>query len=433
MRPILSLALLAAALAQAAPRLPAPGVVLAQAESPPSVPAPGAETSVPPPPARAEPMPQAPLTNTARPEPITPPSEHDSAPSVEPALAPMGGQEGQDGPRPVDEAGGEAPALTQEAPPPEAPVAEPESPVVPGDAPVLASSDEAPRTTDARQQRLVNGAPLYDPNVSLHIVQKKRFADEGRHELALYPAVVQVNGKYTNHAGTALHYSYHLQENFAVQVTGQYNWHTNESDFNLELIDKVREQAQAASSLLLVWGLQAGVEVTPLYGKFAFLDNKLAQFSLVLSGGAGLGSTRHLIRPEVANEVDGQRYTVPARFGDTGTKFLGSVGGGFRLQFGESYALRLEVRDLIYTARVDKVDGCNLADFEALEAARAGGQDFSSLSLSGSCKYQKFDGVDPKTKKNYREDIILGRDLVAEPSSDVLNNIGFYAGFSFLF
>jgi hypothetical protein len=93
----------------------------------------------------------------------------------------------------------------------------------------------------------------------------------------------------------------------------------------------------------------------------------------------------------------------------------------------------MEVRDLIYTARVDKVDGCNLADFEALEAARAGNQDFATLQLSGSCKYEKFDGVDPKTKKNYREDIILGRDLVAEPSSDVLNNISFYAGFSILF
>ncbi|WP_342374197.1 outer membrane beta-barrel domain-containing protein [Myxococcus stipitatus] len=411
MRPILSLALLVATAAQSAPRFPEPGWVLAQLEESPSVPGPGAETSVPPPPEHPAPKPERPRAPMSRPAPAAP-----AEAAVEPALAPM------EDTAPVPEVV-ELPGRAQEV----------AAPVTPDDAPLMASSDEAPRTTDARQQELVNGAPLYNPNVSLHIVQKKRFADESKHELALYPAVIQVNGKYTNHAGTALHYSYHLQENFAVQVTGQYNWHTNESDFNLELIDKVREQAQAASSLLLVWGAQAGVEVTPLYGKFAFLDDKLAQFSLVLSGGAGVGSTRHLIRPEVSNEVEGRRYTVPARFGDTGTKFLGSVGGGFRLQFGESYALRLEVRDLIYTARVDKVDGCNLADFEKLEAARTSGQDFGTLQLSGSCKYQKFDGVDPKTKKNYREDIILGRDLVAEPSSDVLNNISFYAGFSFLF
>jgi outer membrane beta-barrel protein len=330
-----------------------------------------------------------------------------------------------------------APAVTDEDDAEQAPSAQTSEPATPAasapaDAPVL-DTGEAPRTTDAQQQRLVNGAPLYNPNVNVHIVQKKRFADEGKHELVLYPAAVQVNGKFTNHVGTALTYVYHLQENFALQVGGQYNWYSDESDFNLELIDKVREQAQAASSLLLQWGAHAGVEVTPLYGKFAFFNNSLAQFSVVLSGGAGIGKTRHLIRPEVANEVEGQTYQVPARFGDTGNKFLGEVGGGFRVQFGEHYALRLEVRDLIYTARVDKVDGCNLADFEALEAARAANQPFEGLNLSGSCQVSKFDGVDPKTKKNYREDIILGRDLVAEPSSDVLNNVSFYAGFSVLF
>ena len=398
MRPIFSLALL----------VTAPALALAQAAA---VPAPGAETSVPPPTARSQPKPEAPQGPASRPEPAVP--EEAPAPDSTPAAA-------------------KAPA--PESTPEQAPgVAQPEpvAPAMPDDVPVLAS--EAPRTTEAQQQRLVHGAPLYNPNVSVHIVQKKRFADEGRHELALFPATVQVNGKYTHHAGSALQYIYHLQENFAFQVMGQYNWYSNESDFNLELIDKVREQAQAASSLLMRWGAQAGVEVTPLYGKFAFLNDSLAQFSVVLSGGAGIGATRHLIRPKVANEVGGQSFTVPARFGDTGTKFLGSVGGGFRLQFGESYALRMEVRDLIYTARVDKVDGCNLADFEALEAARASNQDFASLQLSGSCRYEKFDGVDPDTKKNYREDIILGRDLVAEPSSDVLNNISFYAGFSILF
>ena len=123
--------------------------------------------------------------------------------------------------------------------------------------------------------------------------------------------------------------------------------------------------------------------------------------------GAGFGGTRHLIRPEVANQVEGQTFTVPARFGDAGTRFVGSVGGGFRVQFGDSYSVRLEVRDLVYTARVDRVDGCNLSDFEKLEAARAGNQPFANLDLSGGCQFQKFDGVDADTKKNYREDIIL--------------------------
>ncbi|NNC19927.1 outer membrane beta-barrel domain-containing protein [Corallococcus exiguus] len=403
MRPFRSIALLVAAV---------PALAFAQGASPAQPPAaPGPDATAPASPSPAEPPERQ---RTERDAPAVPQSIPEAAPATP-----------------------SAPAVTGEGDADSAPASEPSSVQAPAatpttDAPVL-DTGEAPRTTDAQQQRLVNGAPLYNPNVNVHIVQKKRFADEGKHELVLYPGVVQVNGKFTNHVGTGLNYVYHLQENFALQVGGQYNWYSDESDFNLELIDKVREQAQAASSLLLQWGAYAGVEVTPLYGKFAFFNNSLAQFSVVLSGGAGIGKTRHLIRPEVANEVEGQTFQVPARFGDTGNKFLGEVGGGFRVQFGEHYALRLEVRDLIYTARVDKVDGCNLADFEALEAARAANQPFDGLSLSGSCKVAKFDGVDPKTKKNYREDIILGRDLVAEPSSDVLNNVSFYAGFSVLF
>ena len=46
------------------------------------------------------------------------------------------------------------------------------------------------------------------------------------------------------------------------------------------------------------------MEVTPLYGKFAFYDDHLLQFSLVLSGGARHPPTRVLIRLEVTNEVD---------------------------------------------------------------------------------------------------------------------------------
>ncbi|WP_434300411.1 outer membrane beta-barrel domain-containing protein [Corallococcus exiguus] len=403
MRPFRSIALLVAAV---------PALAFAQGASPAQPPAaPGPDATAPASPSPAEPPERQ---RTERDAPAVPQSIPEAAPATP-----------------------SSPAVTGEDDADHAPASEPSSVQAPAatpttDAPVL-DTGEAPRTTDAQQQRLVNGAPLYNPNVNVHIVQKKRFADEGKHELVLYPGVVQVNGKFTNHVGTGLNYVYHLQENFALQVGGQYNWYSDESDFNLELIDKVREQAQAASSLLLQWGAYAGVEVTPLYGKFAFFNNSLAQFSVVLSGGAGIGKTRHLIRPEVANEVEGQTFQVPARFGDTGNKFLGEVGGGFRVQFGEHYALRLEVRDLIYTARVDKVDGCNLADFEALEAARAANQPFDGLSLSGSCKVAKFDGVDPKTKKNYREDIILGRDLVAEPSSDVLNNVSFYAGFSVLF
>lgn len=303
-------------------------------------------------------------------------------------------------------------------------------------APLATAQVQRPATdapVQVEEKRWQGGAPLDNPNVRVHIVQKKPFADAHKHELVLYPGVPQVNGRFTQHTGSALQYVYHLQENYGLVLQGQYNWYANESGFNKEIINKVREQATAASALLLNWGAQAGVEVTPLYGKFAFYNDALAQFSFVLSGGAGVGSTKVLLRPESSSVVDGQDITAPDRFGDTGMKFMGSVGAGFRVQLGQRFALRLEVKDLLYTARADRVNGCNLADFDQLDAAAGEARPLNTAQVSSSCKVARFDGVDSKTGQNRADDRVLARQLVEKPSSDVLNVVSFYTGFSFLF
>jgi outer membrane beta-barrel protein len=158
------------------------------------------------------------------------------------------------------------------------------------------------------------------------------------------------------------------------------------------------------------------VEVAPLYGKFALYNRALAHFSFVLNGGAGLAGTRHQLRTQ-------------GSFGDTGNRFMGSVGGGFRVQIGDRFAVRLEVRDLIYTARVDTVNGCSAADIGAMSAARSPDE----AQVSSGCRVQRFTGIDPKTGENRRDDLPLALNLVSSPSSDVLNNVSFYAGFSYVF
>jgi outer membrane beta-barrel protein len=325
-------------------------------------------------------------------------------------------------------------ALT-DAEAPEAAVAQAEAPEVDGLAEVTMSEPTAEdQAAQERAQRLVSGAPLYNPNVAVHIVQRKAFADGGKREVVLYPAVPQANGKFTQHLGTAASIVYHLHENFGLQITPQYNWYSSDSSFNQELVDKVRQEGLAASTLLLNWGVQGGVEVTPLYGKFAFFDSTLAQFQVVVSGGAGVGSTRHLLRPAAVGK--------PASFGDTGNKFLGSVGGGFRVQLGDRFALRLEVRDLVYTARVDRVNGCSAGELRQMrdvfdrltrEELDAPAAISSQVTVGGGCRVEKFEGVDPDRGESRAYDIRQALSLVEEPSSDVLNNISVYAGFSVLF
>ena len=282
----------------------------------------------------------------------------------------------------------------------------------------------APANSDA--QKLVSGAPLYNPNVAVHIVEQKAYSDSGKREVILFPAQVQLNGKFTQHFGAGLGFVWHLQENFGFQISGFYNYISVESGFNAELVAKVNEEAQAATSLLNVWGALVGVEVTPFYGKFAWYENSLAHFSLVLNGGAGIGGTRHQLKPD--------NTAGPATFGDTGLRFLGGLGGGFRLQLGKRFAIRLEVRDVIYTAKVDSVNGCGRNDLTALNIAANAGKPLSSVSVSAGCNVSTFDS------KATSPGLPLALALIKPPgnpppppSSDVLNNLSLFLGVSFLF
>ena len=241
---------------------------------------------------------------------------------------------------------------------------------------------------------------------------------------------MQVNGKFTQHFGSQASVVYHLQENFGLQLTGGYNWANSESAFNGELVEKFRAEAQAATSLLWTWGLLGGLEVTPLYGKFAFFEGTLVHFSFVINAGAGIGGTRHQLKPETVRADD---TLSPSTFGDTGVRFMGSLGAGFRLGIGEHFALRLEVRDVVYTARVERVNGCDAADLKAMDSALKMGKDPATVNVGDACDVATFTGTYSGTDIKRSNDVPLAYNLVKTPSSDVLNNIGLYLGVSFIF
>lgn len=288
---------------------------------------------------------------------------------------------------------------------PSAPAAQPApaTPQLPGPQPA----------TSAPEIKLTGGAPLNDPDVHVHTVQRKVLADKGRSEVVLFPAVAQVNGKFTNHLGVAGEYLYHFQENVAFQVTGSYFYVNGESAFNEDLVNIARLQAQAATALTMVWNAEAGVEAAPIYGKFAFYENHMASFALVLDAGLGLAQTRVQLRPSTQD--------FKATFGDTGPRFMGSVGGGFRVRIGEHWAARLEIRDQVYTAAVSSVNGCNAEDLEQMVA---GGD-----PVNASCNPDKF----ATDENGSRPDVPLARALVKTPSSDVLNQVLFFGGVAYVF
>lgn len=248
------------------------------------------------------------------------------------------------------------------------------------------------------------------PNLRLHTVQKKEFSDAGSHEVVLYPGIVQLNTKFTQHVGFGGQYVYHLHENFALQAMAQYFYVNQQVAFADELIGSAKAQAKAATNLTLQWATTAGFEVTPIYGKFSFYEGAIGHFSVVLSGGAGMGGTR--IQLTGADD---------RTFGETGNKFVGQVGAGFRVRINDSFLVRLEFRDLVYTATVDSINGCSREDMGALDS--------KSGEYSGSCKAESFRAADGSLNTQGR----LAKDMLDDMSSDVLNNLGVYGGVSYSF
>ena len=99
---------------------------------------------------------------------------------------------------------------------------------------------------------------------------------------------------------------------------------------------------------------------------------------------------------------------------------------------GNRFAIRLEVRDIVYTARVDEVNGCTAGDLGAMDAKLRGGQDVTTAQVSTGCRVETFAGK-TDSGESRSSDVPLALSLVREPTSDVLNLVSFYGGVSFIF
>jgi outer membrane beta-barrel protein len=250
-------------------------------------------------------------------------------------------------------------------------------------------------------------------NVVSGTVEPRPSAYAGKFELLAFPMQVQVNGTFTQHVGGGLGFGWHPQENFGLQLSGFYNALAQESDFNGELIEKVRTEAQSSTTLLVEWGTLLTAELSPFHGKFA-LGEDLVHFSVLFSGGGGLGGTKHQLKP--MNE------SGPATYGNTGVRPMGALGAGVRLQYGKRFSVRLEVRDLVYMSGVSSVNGCNRDELRRMDAAFRGG---ALGELNPSCSFENFSG-----RPN---DVALANNLTKDTSNGLLHLVGLQLGVGFLF
>lgn len=262
-------------------------------------------------------------------------------------------------------------------------------------------------------------APLAgSPDVQFQVLEPKPFPDALRHELVLSPFVPQVGSTFTTHWLSSLTYTFHATEWLGFRVQPFWVWHAQRSRFGSELLSRVRQDAAAASSVMLQWGLVAAPEWTPIRGKFAAFGG-IVRYGFGLFAGAGVGGTE--IELKTADAVG------PATYGSTGTRVVATGGAGFRMQLGERFTVRLEVQDLIHWGSVGRINGCDAAELQTLSDQHATGE-LTGAGVSGRCNVQAFQGT---TKGGYDRSNDLGtaQAKASEGGTDTLHVVGIYLGF----
>lgn len=257
------------------------------------------------------------------------------------------------------------------------------------------------------------------PDVRVHVVEKRPFTEAQRWELSFF-GNAQVNPKFTQHAGVALELAYHLRENFAAQLGLLYFPYAVQSGLSEELLSRAGVAPDAAEAFLLRGALLGGVELMPIYGKLDVFDGRILRLGVYFNAGLGAAKTRLQLRP-AADPTTGRT------FGDTGYRPIASLGAGLRVFLGDRFTVRLELRDLAYSGYVSRVNGCNLADVSKIEQAEAGGSTASGLSRG--CDERAFGAPGTAAQLNAG----AARNLLASPSADVINNLAFQGGVSWLF
>jgi hypothetical protein len=273
-------------------------------------------------------------------------------------------------------------------------------------------------------------AVLAGGDVEAHVVQPPQEYND-KFELSVLGAA-QINGAYTRHFGVAPALSYRFNRTFAVSLMGVWNFVDESNGFADGLMHFAREIPMGSSPLVvLAGGVLAGLEVSPLVGKLTWFENHLVQFSFVVNAGAGVGFRRVQLRSSLdCTNATGTCFPDPS-YGDLNPNFLAGLGGGLRVQLGELFAIRLELRDLIYPANFSTINGCNRADLLALDSRLVAGPPPSGLS--SGCNLAAFSGTGPDGRSRSLDVPLATGVIKAPPASAIINNLGFYVGASLNF
>jgi outer membrane beta-barrel protein len=185
-----------------------------------------------------------------------------------------------------------------------------------------------------------------EENERIHVLQKKLYTLDGKHDITPFFAT-SINDKYTSHIGGGLSYSYHLFESLALQVDGMYV-NGDETSLTKELKELFQKNPIEPQRMQFKYYAGGDVLWYPIYGKFSLVSELALHYNFYFIGGAGVVGTR-VFDPAQGKTVDRDSAL-----------FAGNVGAGMQLFIIRWLCLKLEFRDIIYTATGNTLAGNTL-------------------------------------------------------------------------
>jgi len=212
---------------------------------------------------------------------------------------------------------------------------------------------------------LLVAAPLtamaQSPNERVHVLMKRDYSVKNKIEVSLFGGL-SVDDIFTQHYTATIAVDYHIDEAFAIEAMwmtskvpfmmcdevagsdpaeyedcGGIRWHEY-TDAYTNIHQDAKLSPSNADLAMISNYLGLNVQFSPIYGKFSFFKLGLVHADFYVSAGGGMATTEYQ-RPN--------KHWV-----DTGTYFVGNFGLGFRIFLARWFALRLDVRDFTFAARV---------------------------------------------------------------------------------
>jgi outer membrane beta-barrel protein len=174
----------------------------------------------------------------------------------------------------------------------------------------------------------------------IYAVQQQYVIKAQRFEIMPYFAIT-LNDQFVNHDAPGLALNYYITQVLAVGINGNWNEGLNaDSDFNFQN----RRSARIAVPLN-IYQFSADLNFTyvPMYGKFAGFGDFIFHYDAYVEGGVGI------IRTKPLPIIDPDNRSFP----DWNNLVNFDVGIGFRIFFNRWLAATLEVRDIIYSEKIE--------------------------------------------------------------------------------